>query len=94
MKQIANQLCEALRYADVVESQIQFSTDWLGKSKSYLATIKAIDGRDISRDAAQALVVALDKWLGQQENATENRRLAHAIAEGKAALTALRDRLN
>ncbi len=63
MKEIANRICEALMYAEVVDSQDQFSTDWLGKSKSYLGAIKALDGQDISRDAAETLGTALDKWL-------------------------------
>ena len=95
MKEIANRICEALMYAEVVDSQYQFSTDWLGKSKSYLSTIKAIDGQDISRDAAETLEVALGDWLGQQDNGeARSPRLNHAISEGSTALTALRERLN
>lgn len=94
MKEIANQICEALRFAEVVDSQHQFSTDWLGKSKSYLGTIKALKNQDISRDAAETLVAALDRWLGQQDDEANNPRLAHAISESRAALSALRGRLN
>ena len=94
MKEIANRICEALMYAEVVDSQYQFSTDWLGKSKSYLGAIKALDGQDISRDAAESLGAALDRWLGQQGDAANNPRLAHAMSEGKVALKALRERLN
>ncbi len=95
MKHIANRICEALRYAEVVESQLQFSTDWLGKSRSYLAVLKAVDGQDISRDAAQTLVATLDAWLGDQTCAEpSNPRLVHAILEGKDAVEALRNRLD
>ena len=94
MKEIANQICEALMYAEVVDSQYQFSTDWLGKSKSYLGAIKALDGQDISRDAAESLGASLDRWLGQQDYAANNPRLAHTMSEGKIALNALRERLN
>ena len=94
MKGIANRICEALMYAEVVDSQYQFSTDWLGKSKSYLGAIKALDGQDISRDAAETPGAALDIWLGQQDNAVNNPRLTHAMLEAKIALKALRERLN
>lgn len=80
--------------AQGADSQQQFSMDWLGKSKSYLGTIKALKGQDISRDAAETLVAALDRWLGQQDDGANNPRLAHAISEGKATLSALRGRLN
>jgi hypothetical protein len=93
MKEIANQLCEALMYAQVVDSQYQFSTEWLGKSRSYLGTIKSLDGPDISHEAATTLVAALDKWLGQQDGEAKNPRLVHALSEGRAALEALRERL-
>jgi len=93
-KEIANRLCQALMYAEVVESQRQFSTDWLGKSKSYLGTIKAINGRDISRGVAKKLVAALGRWVSEQDEMAVNPRLAHAISEGRTALTALRERLN
>ncbi len=94
MKEIANRICEALMYAEVVDSQYQFSTDWLGKSKSYLGAIKALEGQDISRDAARTLGDALDIWLGQQGEAANNPRLTHAISEGKAALKELHERLD
>ena len=42
----------------------------------------------------QMAVAALDRWLGQQNDAANNPRLAHAMSEGKTALKALRERLN
>ena len=82
-------------YAEVVDSQYQFSTDWLGMSKSYLSTIKALNEQDISRNAAETLEVSLSDWLGQQNNGkAKSPRLDHAISEGSTALTALRERLN
>ena len=95
MKEIANQICEALMYAEVVDSQYQFSMDWLGKSKSYLGAIKALDGQDISRDAAETLGVALDRWLGDQPvDRPCNPRLTHAMSECRDALVKLRERLD
>ena len=94
MKEIANRICEALRYAEVVDSQYQFSEDWLGKSKSYLGAIKAMDGQDISQEAAISLVAALERWFGQPEFEGRNPRLTHAVSECSDALVALRERLD
>jgi DNA transposition AAA+ family ATPase len=62
--------------------------------RRYLGTIKALEGQDISRKVAEKLVAVLAEWLGQQDEEAQNPRLAHAISEGKTALTALRERLN
>ncbi len=44
--------------------------------------------------AQGTLGAALDRWLGQQDDAANTPRLAHAMSEGKTALKALRERLS
>ena len=94
MKKIANRICEALKYAEVVDGQYQFSEDWLAKSKSYLGAIKAMDGQDISQEAAISLVAALERWLGQPKSEGRDPHLPHVVSECSDALVALRERLD
>ncbi len=70
MKEIANRICEALMYAEVVDSQYQFSTDWLGKSKSYLGMF-TVRGHPVA-------------WLQIRNRCADIQHLTHiAVAEGQ-----------
>jgi hypothetical protein len=94
MKHIANRLCEALRYAGVIETQFEFSIEWLGKCRSYFSVMKFDDNKNISPTAARTLIAALAAWLDTKApDQPIDARLAHAIAEGRGALVQLQKRL-
>lgn len=77
---ILKEVFEGLRGLQLVETQFEFSTDWVGKNRTYLSCVAA---RDLvpSADALLTLMQRLQRKSGEMR-----KRCQHKEADTLAAL--------
>ena len=90
MKEQVEEIYRALRYLGLVENQYDFSTRWLGRSKSYYGAIKALPHQDISDEALVNLARNISEDIERQAPA---RRLDYVEMNLFVARDALTEHL-